>query len=81
MEEPTLGSLDWTCHEAGNLSPRQVLRMANEGKFPQPVRVTEGNERQKGHHSRLPDTAMGSHLRRANIEVLDQMRQPLATPG
>jgi predicted DNA-binding transcriptional regulator AlpA len=48
MEEPTLGSLDWTCHEAGNLSPRQVLRMANEGKFPQPVRVTEGNERQKG---------------------------------
>ena len=48
MEAPTLGSLDWTCHEAGNLSPRQVLRMANEGKFPQPVRVTEGNERQKG---------------------------------
>ena len=48
MEEPTLGSLDWTCHEAGNLSPRQVLRMANEGKFPLPVRVTEGNERQKG---------------------------------
>jgi hypothetical protein len=24
MEEATLGSLDWTCHEAGNLSPRQV---------------------------------------------------------
>jgi predicted DNA-binding transcriptional regulator AlpA len=48
MEEPTLGSLDWTCHEAGNLSPRQILRMANEGKFPQPVRVTEGNERQRG---------------------------------
>jgi len=48
MEEPTLGSLDWTCHEAGNLSSRQVLRMANEGKFPQAVRVTEGNERQKG---------------------------------
>jgi predicted DNA-binding transcriptional regulator AlpA len=48
MEEPTLGSLDWTCHEAGNLSPRQILRMANEGKFPQPVRVTEGNDRQRG---------------------------------
>ena len=48
MEEPTLGSLDWTCHEAGNLSPRQILRMANEGKFPQPVRVTKGNERQRG---------------------------------
>src|ERR1700720_4474841 len=48
MEEPTLGSLGWTCHEAGNLSSRQVLRMANEGRFPQPVRVTEGNERQKG---------------------------------
>lgn len=48
MEEPTLGSLDWTCHEAGKLSPRQILRMAEEGKFPQPVRVTEGNERQRG---------------------------------
>jgi predicted DNA-binding transcriptional regulator AlpA len=48
MEEPTLGSLEWACHEAGNLSPRQILRMADEGKFPQPVRVTEGNERQRG---------------------------------
>ena len=48
MEDPTLGSLDWTCHEAGNLSPRQILRMANEGKFPPPVRVTEGNDRQRG---------------------------------
>ena len=48
IEEPTLGSLDWTCHEAGGLSPRQLIRMANEQKFPEPVRVTEGNERQKG---------------------------------
>ena len=48
MEEATLGSLDWTCHEAGNLSPRQILRMAEEGKFPQPIRVTPGNERQRG---------------------------------
>ena len=48
MEEPTLGSLDWTCHETGNLSPRQILRMANERKFPEPVRVTEGNDRQRG---------------------------------
>lgn len=48
IEEPTLGSLDWTCHETGGLSPRQLIRMANEQKFPEPVRVTEGNERQKG---------------------------------
>jgi predicted DNA-binding transcriptional regulator AlpA len=48
MEEPTLGSLEWACHEAGNLSHRQILRMADEGKFPQPVRVTEGNERHRG---------------------------------
>jgi predicted DNA-binding transcriptional regulator AlpA len=48
IEDPTLGSLDWTCHEAGDLSPRQILRMARERKFPEPVRVTEGNERQKG---------------------------------
>ena len=54
MEEPTLGSLDWTRHEAGNLSSRQVLRTANEGRFPQPVRVTEGNERQKGHIAVFP---------------------------
>jgi hypothetical protein len=54
MEEPTLASLDWTCHEASNLSPRQALRMANEGKFPLPVRVTEGNERQKGHIAAFP---------------------------
>ena len=48
IEEPTLGSLDWTCHEAGGLSPRQLIRMAQKQKFPEPVRVTEGNERQKG---------------------------------
>ena len=48
IEEPTLGSLDWACHEAGDLSPRQVIRMANDQKFPEPVRVTKGNERQKG---------------------------------
>ena len=48
IEEPTLGSLDWTCHETGGLSPRQLIRMANEQKFPEPVRVTEGNERQRG---------------------------------
>ena len=48
MEEPTLASLDWTCHEASNLSPRQALRMANEGKFPPAGSCSEGNERQKG---------------------------------
>jgi predicted DNA-binding transcriptional regulator AlpA len=48
IEEPILGSLDWACHEVGDLSPRQVIRMANEQKFPEPVRVTKGNERQKG---------------------------------
>ena len=48
MEEATLGSLDWTCHEAGNLSPRQVLRMANEGKFPQPVRVRRAMNARRG---------------------------------
>jgi predicted DNA-binding transcriptional regulator AlpA len=48
IEEPMLGSLDWTCRETGGLSPRQLIRMANEQKFPEPVRVTEGNERQKG---------------------------------
>jgi predicted DNA-binding transcriptional regulator AlpA len=48
IEEPTLGSLDWTCHEAGGLSPRQVMRMAEKRRFPAPVRVTEGNQRQKG---------------------------------
>jgi hypothetical protein len=34
MEEPTLGSLDWTGHEASNLFPGQVLRMAKPGKIP-----------------------------------------------
>jgi hypothetical protein len=54
MEEPTLASLDWTCHEVSNLSPRQALRMANEAKFPEPVWVTEGNERQKEHIAVFP---------------------------
>jgi predicted DNA-binding transcriptional regulator AlpA len=48
MEEPILGPMDWTSNETGGLSPRHILRMAGEGKFPQPVRVTEGTERQKG---------------------------------
>ena len=26
IEEPTLGSLGWACHEVGDLSPRQVIR-------------------------------------------------------
>ena len=59
MEEPTLASLDWTCHEASNLSPRQALRMANEGKFPRPVRVPRAMNARRG-HSRLPDTAMAA---------------------
>jgi predicted DNA-binding transcriptional regulator AlpA len=48
MEEPSLGSLGWAREETGGLSGRHILRMANEGKFPKPVRVTEGSERQKG---------------------------------
>ena len=54
MEEPTLGSLDWTCHEAGNLTPSHVLRITNERKFLEPVRVTKGSERQKGHIAVFP---------------------------
>jgi len=34
------GSLECTCHEARNLSPRQILRMAEE--VHKPVRVTQG---------------------------------------
>jgi hypothetical protein len=47
--------------------------MANERKFPEPVWVTEGNERQKGHIAVFP--TLGSRLKRANRDVLDQMRQ------
>jgi predicted DNA-binding transcriptional regulator AlpA len=48
LDEPSLGPLKWASEEAGGLSGRHILRMAAKGKFPQPIRVTEGGEHQKG---------------------------------
>ena len=48
LEEPTLGSLSWACEQTGGLSGRHLLRMAAEKTFPQPVRITDGGERNKG---------------------------------
>jgi predicted DNA-binding transcriptional regulator AlpA len=48
LEEISLGSINWVRAETGGLSPRHIMRMSTEGKFPKPVRVTEGSENRKG---------------------------------
>jgi len=47
-EQQSLGSLKWASDETGGLSSRHIMRMVDEGKFPQPVRLTEGSERRGG---------------------------------
>jgi predicted DNA-binding transcriptional regulator AlpA len=48
LEQISLGSINWVRAETGGLSPRHIMRMSAEGKFPKPVRVTEGSENRKG---------------------------------
>jgi predicted DNA-binding transcriptional regulator AlpA len=48
LEEISLGSINWVRTETGGLSPRHIMRMSAEGKFPKPVRVTEGSENRRG---------------------------------
>src|SRR5215471_5301744 len=44
----TLCSLKQVSEKTGGLSGRHILRMSDEGKFPQAVRVTEGSAHRKG---------------------------------
>jgi hypothetical protein len=47
MVEAILNLLDWTCHRAGKPYGLVKNRIWRGAKFPQSVRVIEGNERQK----------------------------------
>src|SRR5438105_1227257 len=46
-EHQSLVSMSWV-EEETNLSSRHVMRMVDDGKFPEPVRVTEGSAHRGG---------------------------------
>jgi predicted DNA-binding transcriptional regulator AlpA len=47
-KQATLCSLKRVSEKTGGLSGRHIMRMVEEGKFPQSVRLTEGSAHRKG---------------------------------
>jgi predicted DNA-binding transcriptional regulator AlpA len=47
-EHRNLGSVKWVSDETGGLSSRHIMRMVDEGKFPPPVRLTDGSAHRGG---------------------------------